>query len=126
MIAHRRRIDDACEGELGKSLYPGCSHAYTEVMVAARRFRQQLPHSIAAFFIQAVACESCVKKSWLWKKPQRGFNMAPMAARRCTRWTATAYGTFLDAFNLTAAQVPLLVLNRSNWERPFAPFKPTD
>ena len=71
----------------------GYQSGYNEVIVDGAVWEDRLPHSIEAFFAVETG------------------NMAEVR---------DAHARFLSAYQLTARDVPLLMLRQTNWQEPFA------
>ena len=74
---------------------------YNELVISADSFEAALPSVIEAFFfLRTGACD---------------------ASAHCRGWAERAQRAFSIEFGGDASSVPLLTLDGSNWEAPFAP-----
>jgi len=78
---------------------PGWHSGYNEVVVNSRRYNEHLPHAVDAFFL--------IKG---WENANVIYD------------TVAAHRTFLATYKLAESEVPLLVLDPSNWETPFSAY----
>ena len=83
---------------------PGFHSGYNEVIISSENINQHLPWSIEAFFV--------LDRTSL-DRDGVGINVAQ------------AHKDFLKAFDLTAADVPLLLMRPANWEEPFVELENT-
>ena len=89
---------------------PAFHSGYNELVLNARKLNEQLPHAVSAFFL--LRGRGGEYEGEVTDDLDRGVVIDVVRAHRA----------FLAEYHLTADEVPLLVLDPMNWERPFTPY----
>ena len=87
-------------GEAPGQGYAGLHSGYNEVIIDAARFKSSLPRAIEAFFVLSDKIRN--------QQDTNGVNVRE------------AHAAYLAEYKRTADEVPLLTLDRWNWDAPFA------
>ena len=83
-----------------------CARADNEVIVNSRSINSNLPQAIAAFFFPTLEPQSASYVDGIYVD------------------IVEAHARFLRSYGLSAAEVPLLRLNASDWETPLTVYEP--
>ena len=85
---------------------PGFHSGYNELILNSPKINEHLPHSIMGFFF--IKGQSTITNDL-------GYGIVIDMVQ--------THQAFLRSFEVSKEQVPLLVLDPSNWDAPFAPYK---
>ena len=86
---------------------PGFHSGYNEIIINSPKLNEQLPQAIMGFFFP---------KGQSPVTSDLGYGIMIDVVK--------VHAAFLEEYGLTDEQVPLLVLDPSNWEAPFSPYHP--